>query len=292
MSANPSSPLPHAIRVRIGPDTDHGYDPAPHRYHLYLALSCPDSLGIAITHALLGLADRMPVTLLPPVPDTADGGYRALRDAYAATSHRHPGPAAAPALTDRWTGRVVSNHAPDIRHDLAVRFPGGGADLRPAGAAEAVDTVAGLCDRGVTAAAQRAGATDPGPERDAALARLFASLDLLEERLAHGRPYLLGDTPTAADIHLWVTLVHLDLVHRWHLDAAAVHRLADRAGLWAYARRLLAEPAFGGLLRPDDITRRHHHRCRGREAAGAAVQIVDWNTPVAALPAPSDRRPR
>ncbi|NUR68368.1 MAG: hypothetical protein HOQ47_21655, partial [Streptomyces sp.] len=35
-------------------------------------------------------------------------------------------------------------------------------------------------------------------------------------------------------------------------------------------------PAFGAHLDLDGIARRHHARCRGLEAAGSAVQILDW----------------
>jgi putative glutathione S-transferase len=75
---------------------------------------------------------------------------------------------------------------------------------------------------------------------------------------------------------LWVTLVQLDTVHRHHLDASAVQRIAAHPALWAYARRLAAHPAFGAHLDLDGIARRHHAHCRGLEAAGSAVQILDW----------------
>jgi putative glutathione S-transferase len=84
---------------------------------------------------------------------------------------------------------------------------------------------------------------------------------------------------------LWVTLVQLDTVHRHHLDASAVRRVAGHPALWAYARRLTAHPAFGRHLDLDGIARRHEARCQGLEAAGAAVQILDW----AALAMDADR---
>ncbi|UCM91153.1 glutathione S-transferase C-terminal domain-containing protein [Streptomyces marincola] len=280
-SAQPPAGHPAAFRGRVGPDADHGFHPAPLRYRLYLSLSCPGSLRVAITHRLLRLDEDMPVTLLPAVPD-ADGGYAALRDLYARTAHHHPGPAVAPVLADRWTGRIVSNHAPDIAHDLAVRFAGGRAGLRPHGAEADIAALARLCDQDITEAAQRAGEAGPAPGRARALGTLLAALAAIEERLARGGPFVLGDTLTAADVHLWVTLVELDTVHRWHLDAEAVHRIAEHPGVWAYVRRLLGEREFGGLLRVADIERRHHAHCRGLEAAGAAAPIIDWTAPLAA----------
>lgn len=275
MSATFPTAVP-TFRSRIGRDARSGYYAASRRYRLHLALSCPHSVQIAVVHGLLGLDDTVPVTLLPAVPDAPGGGHRALRPLYEASAHQHPGPAATPVLSDGWTGRIVSTHTPDILRDLARRFGGDGPDLHPPGAEEAVEEVARLCEQGIAAAAQRAGRWDGDPaSRDTALATLLDALDELERRL-DGRQYLLGDGPTLADVQVWATLLQLDTVHRHHLDAAAVHRITGHPRLWAYARRLAAHPAFGSRIDLDGIARRHHAHCRGREAAGAAVPIVDW----------------
>ncbi|MFD7510375.1 glutathione S-transferase C-terminal domain-containing protein [Streptomyces sp. NPDC059853] len=263
------------FRGRIFADARSGFHAAPHRYDLHLSLSCPSCLRIAITHALLGLEDSVPLTLLPAVPDRAEGGYTALHGAYAATRLGFAGPAVAPVLRDRWTGRIVSNHAPHILRDLATRFRGQDTpELYPAAAEAEIAALGELCENGINAAAQRAGRREADT---GATAELLAALDAVEERLAEpGGPYLLGARITAADVRLWVTLVQLDTVHRWHLGADTVQRIADHPRLWAYARRLLALPAFHGNLRLKEIHRRHHAHCRGLEAAGAAVQIIDW----------------
>ncbi|MEV8115479.1 glutathione S-transferase C-terminal domain-containing protein [Streptomyces xiamenensis] len=269
------SHTPPEFRGRIFSDVRSGFHAAPHRYHLYLSLSCPSCLRIAITHALLGLTDTVALTTLPAVPDGTGGGYVALHGAYTATRHGHPGPAAAPVLRDRWTGRIVSNHAPHILRDLATRFRDGDApELYPSAAEAEIAELGELFEEGINGAAQRAGEREAGT---GAVEALLAALDRVEERLAEpGGPYLLGESVTAADVHLWVTLVQLDTVHRWHLGADTVRRIAGHPWLWAYARRLLALPAFRDQLRLEEIHQRHHSRCRGLEAAGAAVQIIDW----------------
>ncbi|GAA1425557.1 hypothetical protein GCM10009601_32760 [Streptomyces thermospinosisporus] len=184
--------------------------------------------------------------------------------------------ALAPVLSDDWTGRIVSTLTPGILRDLARHFGGHGPDLLPCGAEQEIEAIGRLCEQGINGAAQRAGAhSGDRAARDLALATLLRALDLLERRLVSGR-HLLGGELTLADVQVWVTLVHLDTVHRHHLDAAAVHRVTEHPRLWAYARRLTAHPAFGSRLALDAIARRHHAHCRGEEAAGAAVQIVDW----------------
>lgn len=287
MPASAPSAAP-SFRSRIGRDARSGHYAVPRRYRLHLALSCPHCLKIAVTHALLALDDVLPVTLLPAVPDAPDGGHRALRPLYETSSHQHPGPAAAPVLADDWTGRIVSTHAPDILDDLVLRFPGrdaGGPDLIPHGAEDACAAV-GLCARDVATAARRAG--QPGAD-PSALAALLSRLGALERRLA-SRPYMLGDALTLADVHVWVALLHLDTAHRRHLDAAAVHRIAEHPRLWAYARRLAAHPAFRSHLDPDGIVGRHRAWCRAREATGAAVQIVDWAAQARPRAAEPERR--
>ncbi|MER5416475.1 glutathione S-transferase family protein [Streptomyces virginiae] len=113
----PHAPLPRtgpapAPRGRIGA----GFSPVPHRYHLYLRVACPHSLRIADTLTELGLAHTITATVLGTDPRAAE--YTALRLAYEATGHHFDGTLTVPALVDSWSGRVVSDHAPDILDDL------------------------------------------------------------------------------------------------------------------------------------------------------------------------------
>jgi putative glutathione S-transferase len=265
-----------AFRGRIGSDARSGHYAVPGRYRLHLSTACPDGLRIAVTHGLLGLDAVCPATFLPAVPDCPEGGHSVLRPLYEASAHRYTGPATAPVLGDDWSGRIVSTHAPDIMRDLARRFGGDRPSPYPCGAESEIEAVERMCARGIEDAAQRAGtAGGAQDERAAARDTLLETLAALERRLV-GRTYLIRDEVTAADVELWVALVQLDTVHRHHLDARAVQRIADHPQLWAYARRLTAHPAFGPHLDLDGIERRHHARCRGLEAAGSAVQILDW----------------
>ncbi|MFF7559325.1 glutathione S-transferase C-terminal domain-containing protein [Streptomyces pseudovenezuelae] len=271
----PTHPAPR-FRGRIGRDARSGHYAVPRRYRLHLTPACADGLRIAVVHGLLGLDDVCPVTCLDPVPDCPDGGHSALRPLYEASAHRYNGAAVAPVLSDDWSGRIVSTHAADITRDLAGHFGGGRPALYPCGAESETEAVERMCAQGIERAAQRAGsAGGDESERAAGLERLLDSLGSLE-RWLDGRAYLIRDHLTAADVELWVALVQLDTVHRHHLDAAAVQRVAGHPTLWAYARRLTAHPAFGTHLDLDGIARRHHAHCRGLEAAGAAVQILDW----------------
>ncbi|GHA86544.1 glutathione S-transferase C-terminal domain-containing protein [Streptomyces termitum] len=276
----PSSLLPAAgspaFRGRIGRDAASGHYAVPHRYRLHVAPADPDCLRIAAAHGLLGLDTVLPLHVLPERPDAPDGSYTALRPLYEASAHLYTGPAAAPVLADTWTGRIVSTHVPDILRDLALRFRGDGPDLLPEEHREEIDALADRCAHDIHRAAQHAGELGLDGGAEEALDTLLAALADLDARLAD-RPYLLGTGPTLADVHVWGALVRLDTVHRWHLDAGALHRIAGHRALWAYAQRLAAHPAFARHLDTEALLRRHRAHCRGREAAGAAIRIVDWD---------------
>jgi|GEM_PF-3178777 len=276
LAAHASDRPTPAFRGRIGRDARSGHYAVPGRYRLHLSTACPDGLRIAVVHSLLGLDTVCPATFLSAVPDCPEGGHFALRPLYEASAHHYTGPAEAPVLSDDWSGRIVSTHAPDIMRDLARRFGGDRLSLYPCDAESEIEAVERMCAEGIEGAAQRAGSVGGEPAVcDIALTTLLETLSSLD-RWLEGRTYMIRDELTAADVELWTALVQLDTVHRNHLDASAVQRIADHPTLWAYARRLTAHPAFGAHLDLDGIARRHHARCQGLEAAGAAVQILDW----------------
>ncbi|WP_330295335.1 hypothetical protein [Streptomyces sp. NBC_00503] len=117
-----AQPQPQArLRGRIGA----GFSPVPHRYRVFLAADdCPHCRGVAAALAEPGLRDAVAVTVLGSSTDsdsdtrTDSAGHQALRRAYEASGHHHDGPLTVPALCDGWSGRVVSNHTPDILEDL------------------------------------------------------------------------------------------------------------------------------------------------------------------------------
>ncbi|WP_328492674.1 cell envelope biogenesis protein OmpA [Streptomyces sp. NBC_00414] len=221
---------PHRFRGRIGVGLAGGFYPAAHRYQLYLSEGCQRSLRVSITLALLGLENSTATTVLTRPAETPDA-FAALRRAYEATWHHYDGPLTAPALCDRWSGRVVSNHTPDILRDLAdlaeladLRDGEGPCPpaLRPPALAAEIDALRELLDRDVTP-------TAPPHAR-------AATLTLLDHQLSVNT-HALGDAITAADVDLWVALTHLGTDG----GARSAYPHLDR-----YVRRLGRHPAFLG----------------------------------------------
>ncbi|MDI2132028.1 glutathione S-transferase C-terminal domain-containing protein [Yinghuangia seranimata] len=286
----PTSAAPCTVRFqgRIGREPGSGFTAVPHRYHLYVSLACPRSLRAAVTRSLAGLEDKVTLSVVTPVrdgrgwafrtgegPDSV-GGFAQLREAYEATEHHYEGPVSVPVLWDRWSGRIVSNQADDIMYDLATAFEGAGPELYPAGLADGIARYGALFDDDVWEAAQQAGRARRGDRYDEATGTVFNALGLLEHRLSQS-PFLFGDRLTAADVHLWTTLLHVDAVHRRHLWVEDVRRIGEHTVLWAYFERLYELPAFRDNLRLDHIAQHHRASCRGPAASGSTLPIVDWD---------------
>ncbi|NUU25867.1 MAG: glutathione S-transferase family protein [Streptomycetaceae bacterium] len=280
------------FRGRIGRAPGSGFTADPHRYHLYVCLACPRSLRTAVIRDLRGLENVVTLSVVDPVRDgrgwafrPGEGhgldtvaGFALLREAYEATEHHYEGPVSVPVLWDRWSGRIVSNQPCDILYDLATAFPtpdSRAPDLYPPTLADGIARYAALFDDDIWEAAQQAGRARAGARYDEALQTVLNAFGMLEHRLA-ASPFLLGDTLTAADVHLWTTLLHVDAVHRLHLRAEDVRRLAEHPSLWGYFARLYAIPAFRDNARLDHIAIHHRSSCRGPAAGGSGVPIVDW----------------
>jgi putative glutathione S-transferase len=91
---------------------------------------------------------------------------------------------------------------------------------------------------------------------ESAYRALFAQLDALSDRLS-GRPYLMGDAITEADVRLFTTLVRFDAVYHGHFKANR-NKLTEAPVLWAYARRLFRTPGFGDTVDFEQIKKHYY----------------------------------
>ncbi|MGE4428678.1 MAG: glutathione S-transferase family protein, partial [Solirubrobacteraceae bacterium] len=114
---------------------------------------------------------------------------------------------------------------------------------------------------------------------DEAVAKLFASLDRLEERLSDRR-YLTGDPITEADWRLFVTLVRFDPVYVGHFKCN-VRRIQDYPNLWAYTRDLYQQPGIAATVSHDHIKRHYYatHASINPTLVVPAGPVIDWEEP-------------
>jgi putative glutathione S-transferase len=288
--------LVYPIDGRISDDGSTEFGAEAGRYHLYFSLYCPWAQRPLIALKLRGLDGVVTSSAVDPVRDGRgwafrDGpgygpdpvnGFAFLRDAYLATDPGFDGHISVPALWDRVTSRLVSNHYPTMTVDLETCFTewaDPAVDLYPVEHRTAIDAVNQEIVRNLAGGTYAAMSATTQADYDDVSTRVFDALDGFERRLASSR-FLVGDQITDADLLLYVNLVRFDVI-AGPLGRLNLRRLVDYPNLWAYARDLYQRPAFG------DTTNFEHIKT-GTFRTGAGIKtsrivpagpIADWNAP-------------
>ena len=288
--------LTYPIGGRIADDGSSEFRAETGRYHLYYSYYCPWAQRPMIALKLRGLDAVISSSAVDPVrdgrgwafregrghgPDPVNG-FPLLRDAYLATDPGFAGHISVPALWDRATNQLVSNHYATMTVDLETQFAECAdptVDLRPVALDDEIHELNTEIVGSLATAAYAAMAVTTQAEYDAVSDRVFAALERFDTRLADRR-FLVGDGITDADLLLYVQLVRFDLV-AVPLGRLTRRRLVDHPNLWAYARDLYQRPAFRETTDFD-------HIARGTFGTGAGIRThrvvpalpeVDWDAP-------------
>lgn len=286
-----------------GPD-EHGRWPVePGRYRLIWSRACPWAHRSVIVRGLLGLDGVISLGTVDPIrdergwrftldPDGRDPvlGIGYLAEAYRATDPDFAGRVTVPSIVDTRTGRVVTNDFPRITLDLSTEWVAyhrpGAPDLYPARLRPELDALMDEVYTDVNNGVYKAGFATSQDAYGAAYDRLFARLDVLEERLADGRRFLMGDRLTEADVRLFTTLVRFDAVYHNHFRCNR-NKLVEMPALWAYARRLFQTPGFGDTVDFDHIKRHYyvtHDQINPTRIVPKGPDLSAWFTPSPTAP--------
>jgi putative glutathione S-transferase len=288
--------LVYPVEGRITDDGSSEFGADAGRYHLYYSFYCPWAQRPMIALKLRGLDGVISSSAVDPVRDgrgwafregrghDADpvNGFPLLRDAYLATDPAFAGHISVPALWDRATNQLVSNHYTTMTVDLETQFAplaDPDVDLRPADRVDQIHTLNTEIVASLATSAYAAMAVTTQEQYDAVSDRVYTALERFDQQLADRR-FLLGDTITDADLLLYVQLVRFDLV-AVPLGRLTRRRLVDHPNLWAYARDLYQRPAFRETTDFD-------HIARGTFGTGAGIRThrivpatpqADWDAP-------------
>ena len=229
------------------------------RYLLIASLSCPWSHRVLLVRALLGLQSCLPLchAVKPRIEGYGLADCRALDDAsgvspihlhqlYSRSDPGHTGRATVPLIWDRLNGCICSNSSARIMRGLEIAGGKVGIQLAPDHLIAAIDRMNARIFEKLANAVYRAGLAIQQPAYDAAVADVFATMDWLEDHLAHNR-YLLGSLISEADLCLFPTLVRFDTVYATHFRCTR-RRLVDYPALWAYAREVFSWPGVAGTV--------------------------------------------
>ncbi|QEE34387.1 glutathione S-transferase family protein [Octadecabacter sp. SW4] len=255
-----------------GPTGDGGFAAEAGRYRLYVALICPWASRTLIARRLKGLDALIPVTVVSPMLTDQGwqfGGYPGadedplLRTDYMHQIYTHAdahftGRATVPVLWDMKQNVMVNNESADILRMFDTAFeelvP---SDLRlyPAHLASDIDTLnAEVYDR-LNNGVYKAGFAGSQEAYDEATDGVFATLDMLEDRLTG--PYVFGDQLTETDIRIFVTLIRFDAAYHG-LFKTNRRQISDYPRLSAYMARILSLPGVAQTVNMDHITRGYY----------------------------------
>lgn len=255
-----------------GPTGEGGFEAEAGRYRLYVALICPWASRTLIARKLKGLEDLIPVTVVNPVISDQGwqfGGYdgtdedplfgaRYIHEIYIRAEPRFTGRATVPVLWDMKRNVMVNNESADILRMFDTAFDGlVPSDLRlyPQDLAEEIDALNAVIYEKLNNGVYKAGFASSQEAYDEAVAGVFETLDMLEDRLTGD--YLFGDRPTETDIRAFVTLIRFDAAYHG-LFKTNLRQIADYPRLSALLQRMLDLPGVRDTVNMDHITRGYY----------------------------------
>jgi glutathione S-transferase len=129
----------------------------------------------------------------------------------------YTGKVTVPVLRDHRSRRIVSDESLEIaqmQDDAFDEICGDRCfDLSPARLKPAMDELNTRIARSLSVAVYAVAGARNQQEYEAAMDELFDFLDDLDRQLEDGRPFLLGDRPTLADVPVYTPLVRFDVVY-------------------------------------------------------------------------------
>jgi putative glutathione S-transferase len=257
-----------------GPSGAGGFAAEPSRYHLYVSLACPWAQRTLIFRALKGLEEKISVDVVHPhmggdswhFDDSFPGstrdslhGSHLLADLYQRARPGCDDLVTVPTLWDKQRDTLVNNESSEIIRMLNSAFDDIGAkagDYYPAPLREEIDAVNQQVYDNVNNGVYRAGFASSQSAYEAAIRRLFGTLDELESRL-EGRRWLVGDQLTEADLRLFPTLIRFDAVYHGHFKCN-LRQLRDYPNLWHHTCRVYHLPGVAKTVNFEHIKQHYY----------------------------------
>ncbi len=285
-----------SFRDRVTADGASGYKAEAGRYHLYVSLACPWAHRTLIFRSLKRLEDAISLSVVDPfmgedgweftdnpgcIPDSVNGA-RYLREVYARAKPDYTGRVTVPVLWDKERGTIVNNESAEIIRMFNSAFDAfgdAGRDFYPAELRGEIDAVNETVYEHLNNGVYKAGFATHQEPYEAAVAKLFETLDEIENRLSSQR-YLCGARVTEADWRLFTTLLRFDPVYHGHFKCN-LRRLVDYPNLWGYTRDLYQTPGVAATCNLEHIKRHYYesHETVNPTRIVPAGPIIDFTAP-------------
>ncbi|MES2642120.1 MAG: glutathione S-transferase family protein [Myxococcota bacterium] len=246
------------------------------RYHLYVAMACPWAHRTLVARALLGLEAAISVSVVEPEmlehgwsfseahPDALFGA-RHLHEVYTRADPHYTGRVTVPVLWDTVAGTIVNNESSELLRSMNGPLrplarpdaPLAGHDLYPEALRPVIDPLNARIYETVNNGVYRAGFATTQEAYEEAVLALFATLDVLEARLATHK-WLAGEAFTEADLRLFTTLLRFDLVYYGHFKCN-VRALREYPNLWGHTRAVYQMPGVAATCDLASIKRHYYY---------------------------------
>ena len=254
------------FRNLVSTEPENTYQPAGDRYRLYVGMGCPWAHRTLVTRALKGL-EAIAVSIVYPSPDTGmwvlsepELGCNTVPELYQLASSGYNGRCTVPILWDSQTQTIVNNESAEIIEILNSEFnefaQHPSLDLYPAVHKTIIDAWNDKIYHTVNNGVYRCGFAQSQQAYETASKELFATLDEIDEVLAHQR-YLCGDRLTLADIRLFTTLFRFDIVY-YSLFKCNLRRIADYQHLSGYLRDIYQLPGVADTCDLESVKRDYY----------------------------------
>jgi glutathionyl-hydroquinone reductase len=253
----PPSIFRNWINSDDGPRGARAFEPEAGRYHLYVSLACPWAHRTLIMRNLKGLAGLVDLSVVHwhmgddgwtfdpgpnEVSDTVNGVAK-LYQLYQLADPECTSRVTVPVLWDKKARTIVSNESADIIRMFNSAFDDVGAkpgNYYPKERRAEIDEVNSRIYANLNNGVYEAGFAGSQEAYDAAVERVFDTLEWLEKRLSDQR-FLLGDDLTEADIRLFTTLIRFDAVYFGHFKCNR-RPIVGYPSLWRYTKELYRHP--------------------------------------------------
>jgi putative glutathione S-transferase len=250
------------------------FKPESGRYHLYVSYACPWAHRTLIYRELKGLSEHISVSVVHPdmldhgwkfekgyFGSTADDlyGNNLLQDIYLKADPNITTSVTVPVLWDKKTETIVNNESSEIIRMFNTSFNNitkNTDDYNPKHLREEIDKLNDFIYPGINNGVYRVGFAKTQESYDAAIEKLFSTLDTIEAKLEN-KKYLLGDQLTEADLRLIPTLLRFDAVYVTHFKCN-IKRIKDYKNLSRYTRNLYEIPAIKETTNIQHIKRHYY----------------------------------
>jgi putative glutathione S-transferase len=253
----PPSIFRNWINSDDGPSGARAFEPEAGRYHLYVSLACPWAHRTLILRNLKGLAGLVDLSVVhwhmgddgwtfEPAPNVVSdtvNGVDKLYQLYQLADPQCTSRVTVPVLWDKKERTIVSNESADIIRMFNSAFDDLGAkpgDYYPKEKRAEIDEINSRIYANLNNGVYEAGFAGSQEAYDAAVERVFDTLEWLEKRLSDRR-FLLGDSLTEADVRLFTTLIRFDAVYFGHFKCNR-RPVVGYPSLWRYTKEMYRHP--------------------------------------------------